>query len=242
MVAPGLEVRWDPIRYTTSKPREMITMYMPKHFEERDPGVLHALIAACPLGAWVTHANDALEVNHMPFLIEPARGEHGTLIGHVARANPVWRTFSTIIESVVIFQGAESYITPSWYASKQQHGKVVPTWNYAVVHAYGMPRAIEDKPWLRDLVTRLTSTHESGRARPWAVSDAPPEYIDQMLSAIVGIEIPITAILGKWKTSQNRAAQDKLGTIAGLRERGDENALEMAALIERHVAADKERK
>jgi len=210
-------------------------MYRPKHFEERDTGVLHALIRSHPLGAWVTTVDGMLEVNHIPFLLDEARGEHGTLIGHVARANPVWRTFSSTIESVVIFQGPQAYITPSWYASKREHGKAVPTWNYAVVHAHGIPRVIEDKAWLLAHVTALSDSHESSRRDRWSVSDAPADYIDTMLKAIVGIEIPVATLAGKWKTSQNRSLPDKLGTTAGLRERGDETALAMAALVEHHV-------
>jgi transcriptional regulator len=213
-------------------------MYVPKHFEERDLAVLHALIRAHPLGAWVTQSGGTLEANHIPFLVDSTRGDCGTLIAHVARANPVWRSFSTTAESVVIFQGPQTYITPSWYASKQQHGKVVPTWNYAVVHAYGMPRAIEDREWLRALVTRLTDTNEANRDLPWAVSDAPSDYVDQMLNAIVGIEIPIAKILGKWKTSQNRTHPDRLGSISGLRDQGDEAGLKMAALIEQHTSGE----
>ena len=210
-------------------------MYIPKHFEERDIGVLHALVRAHPLGAWVTHVDDMLQVNHIPFLVDSTRGEHGTLVGHVARANAIWQSFSSDIESVVIFQGPQTYITPSWYASKREHGKVVPTWNYALVHAYGVPQAIEDKAWLLAHVTALSTFHESERTDPWSVFDAPADYIDTMLKSIVGIEIPITSIAGKWKTSQNKSRPDKLGTIAGLRERGDEAALKMAALVEQHV-------
>jgi transcriptional regulator len=213
-------------------------MYIPKHFEERDTDVLHALIGSHPLGAWVTYVDNALQVNHMPFLVDATRGEHGTLVGHVARANTIWRSFSSDVESVVILQGPQTYITPSWYASKREHGKAVPTWNYAVVHAYGVPQAIEDKEWLLAHVTALSAFHESQRTDPWSVSDAPADYIDTMLKSIVGVAIPITNISGKWKTSQNRSLPDKLGTIAGLRERGDEAALKMAALVERHVARD----
>lgn len=211
-------------------------MYVPKHFEERDLGVLHALISSQPLGAWVALVDGMLEVNHIPFLVDATRGEHGTLVGHVARANPVWKAFSKDISSVVIFQGPQTYITPSWYPSKHAHGKAVPTWNYAVVHARGLPCAIEDPEWLRQHVTQLSSVHEAGRAVPWSVSDAPADYIDAMLKAIVGIEIPIAKISGKWKTSQNRALPDKLGTIAGLYERGDADAQQMAALVQRHAA------
>ncbi len=208
-------------------------MYLPKHFEESDPQVLHALIRAHPLGTWVTQHEGELLANHIPFLIDPARGANGTLVGHVARANPVWRSFSETVESLVVFQGPESYITPSWYPSKREHGKVVPTWNYAVVHAHGVPRAIDDREWLRGLVNRLTDTHEAAMARPWQVADAPPEFIDRQLEAIVGIEIPLARLVGKWKVSQNRPAPDRRGVAAGLLGRGDAPAGEMAALVQR---------
>lgn len=212
-------------------------MYLPEHFRETDARVLHALIDAHPLGAWVTLGDDGLLVNHLPFLLDPERGPRGTLVGHVARANPVWRSFSTTLESVIVFQGAETYVTPSWYPSKRAHGKVVPTWNYAVVHAHGMPRAIEDPAWLLELVTRLTARHESGRAVPWKVSDAPADYTARLLEAIVGIEIPITRLVGKWKVSQNRPAADRLGVAEGLLGRGDEVSAEMAALVKRHLSS-----
>jgi transcriptional regulator len=210
-------------------------MYVPKHFEEQDVGALQALIREYPFGAWVTTVDGALEVNHIPFLVDPAKGKFGTLIGHVARGNPVWKSFSSAAESVVIFQGPQCYITPSWYKTKQETGKVVPTWNYALVHAYGTPRAIEDKEWLLNLVSTLTSSQESKRALPWLVSDAPSDYVGTMLKAIVGIEIPISNLVGKWKTSQNRAMPDQRGTVAGLKQQGDENSQAMAALVQRHV-------
>jgi transcriptional regulator len=210
-------------------------MYLPQHFEERDLGVLHALIRSHPLSTWVTQVDGELLVNHVPFLLDPTEGEFGTLVGHVARANPVWQKFSKDLASAIVFQGPQIYISPSWYPSKHAHGKVVPTWNYAVVHAHGIPRAIEDKDWLLAHVTKLADTHESTRAVPWAVSDAPPDFIQQMLKAIVGIQIPIAKLSGKWKTSQNRSLPDKLGTIAGLTERGDADAREMAELVRRHT-------
>jgi transcriptional regulator len=211
-------------------------MYIPKHFEERDLAVLHALISSHPLGAWVTQADGGLVVNHIPFLVDSTRGEYGTLIGHVARANPIWKSFTEETASVVIFQGPQTYITPSWYPTKHAHGKAVPTWNYAVVHVHGVPRAIDDRDWLLKHVTELSDLHESERAVRWSVSDAPRDYIDAMLKAIVGIEIPIGTLVGKWKTSQNRPLPDKLGTIAGLYERGDANAQQIAVLVQRHVA------
>ena len=210
-------------------------MYIPKHFEEREVAVLHALIRSHPLGAWVAHVDDGLLVNHIPFLVDPARGENGTLIAHVARANPVWRSLTKEVQCVVIFQGPQTYITPSWYPSRQGGGKAVPTWNYAVVHAHGTPRAVDDPHWLLQHVTALSDLHESTRAVPWSVSDAPGDYIDTMLKAIVGIEIPVSRLVGKWKTSQNRPVADKLGVIDGLHARGDPASADMAALIQRHA-------
>ena len=211
-------------------------MYVPKSFEEPDIGVLHALIRSHPLGAWVASADGALVVNHIPFLVHSADGPFGKLIGHVARANPIWKSVGES-ESVAIFQGPQAYITPSWYPTKEATGKAVPTWNYAVVHAHGVPRVIDDRTWLMNHVTELSDLHESGRPSPWRVTDAPADYIDTMLKAIVGIEIPITTLVGKWKASQNRPLEDKLGTIAGLHERADDESGKMAALVRQHVNA-----
>jgi transcriptional regulator len=209
-------------------------LYIPKYYAEKDVAILHALIDAHPLGAWVTAGGAGLVANHIPFLIDPARGEFGTLVGHVAKANPVWRSLSGDNESVVIFQGADAYVSPSWYPSKKEHGKVVPTWNYAVVHAFGSPRAIHDHAWLLALVERLTTKHESGRAAPWKISDAPPDYIARRLDAIVGIEMPIRRIEGKWKVSQNQPAADKMGIVAGLEAEGHPESLKMARLVAGH--------
>jgi transcriptional regulator len=150
----------------------------------------------------------------------------------------VWQSFSKTSHSVVVFQGAESYITPSWYPSKHAHGKAVPTWNYAVVHASGLPVAIEDKDWLLDHLNQLTNLHEADQVLPWKVSDAPPDYIERMIGAIVGIEIPISKLVGKWKISQNRPEQDKLGIVAGLLAKEDQRSKEMAALVNASVSLD----
>lgn len=216
-------------------------MYVPKHHEESDLAVLHALIRAQPLGTWVTLSDGALLANHIPFLLDPARGEYGTLIGHVARANPAWQGFSKTVDSIVAFQGPQTYITPSWYPSKHAHGKAVPTWNYAVVHAHGVPHAIEDRGWLMQHVSQLTDTHEAGQALPWKVSDAPQEFTDKMLSAIVGIEIRITKLVGKWKVSQNRPEPDRLGVVAGLSGRNDAQSREMASLVSQRISVAKDR-
>jgi transcriptional regulator len=216
-------------------------MYVPRLLEETDPAVLHGLIRAHPLGMWVTQAGSELIANHIPFLLDADRGPHGTLVGHVARANPVWESFSPTVASLVVFRGADSYITPSWYPSKRVHGRAVPTWNYAVVHASGMPRAIQDRDWMLRLVTRLTDAQEASRPEPWKVSDAPAEHVDRLLNNIVGIEIPIDRIVGKWKANQTSTPADKLGVIEGLVERGDSQSLQMAALVRRHAAPPEEK-
>lgn len=206
-------------------------MYLPAHFEETDLGVLHTLVEAHPLATWVLNGSgdDAAPlVNHVPFLLDRTRGPFGTLIGHVARANPVWQHGG---RSVLVFQGPQAYISPGFYASKQEHGKVVPTWNYAVVHAHGRFRAIEQADELLALVSRLTDHHERDRPAPWQVNDAPAAYVDQMLRAIVGIELPIERLVGKWKVSQNRPAADRAGVAAGLADRGRRDDAAMASLV-----------
>lgn len=205
-------------------------MYIQEQFEEREVSILHGLIEANPLGTWVTAAAGPLDVNHIPFLLDRRRGEFGTLVGHVSRANHVWKTASAS-ESVVVFQGPESYITPSWYPTKHEHGKAVPTWNYVVVHAHGVPRVVDDAEWLRQHVAELTERHEAPRAAPWHVSDAPSEYIDALLRGIVGVEIPIARLVGKWKVSQNRALRDQLGVISGLGEAQDARSQQMAHAV-----------
>ena len=216
-------------------------MYVPASNAETDPSQLHALIRAHPFGTWVRHAADGLIADHVPFLLDEARGPNGTLVGHVARANPVWREFgdapSGAPDSLVIFQGAQGYVSPSWYAAKHEHGKVVPTWNYVVVQVHGKPHAIHDRDWLLRFVTRLTDVHEAARAAPWQVGDAPADYIDGLLGSIVGIEIAITRMVGKWKVSQNRSAADRRGVAAGLVTLGDAASAAMAALMQRGLDA-----
>ncbi|MEO7727978.1 MAG: FMN-binding negative transcriptional regulator [Burkholderiales bacterium] len=206
-------------------------MYLPSHFAETRTEVLHDLIRAHPLAALVTLDSNGLNANHMPFEIESDPAPFGTLIGHVARANPVWQDFSKEVEALLIFQGAQRYITPSWYVTKQENAKVVPTYNYAVVHACGPLRIIEDRAWLRALVERLTNRYEAAMPQPWKVTDAPDEYIEKMLGAIVGIEIPITRLVGKWKVSQNRTATDREAVVKGLQNSYDADAGVMANLV-----------
>jgi transcriptional regulator len=197
-------------------------MYLPSHFEEKRPEVLDALVRAHPLGLLVTQdgANE-LAADTIPFLLDadPAGGA-GILRAHVARANPLWRQARGDVDSLVVFQGPQAYISPSFYPSKAVHGKVVPTWNYVMVQARGKLRAIDDAAWVRTLVTRLTQRHESPRAQPWNVTDAPEEFIATMLNAIVGIEIVLTSLSGKWKVSQNRSAADREGVAQALTHAG----------------------
>jgi transcriptional regulator len=208
-------------------------MYAPKHFEETRVEVLHDLIRSYPFGALVTMTPDGLDANHIPFEIDPAPGPFGTLRGHVARANPVWRDRAPDAAALVIFQGVDSYVSPSWYPTKMETGKVVPTWNYVVVHAHGVPRFIDDRAWLRAFVEKLTSRHEAGRREPWKVTDAPADFIDKQVGAIIGLEMPITRLVGKWKVSQNRPSQDRDGVVEGLLREGGQSGAAMADLVRR---------
>lgn len=196
-------------------------MYLPQHFEETRPDVLHELIRAQPLGLLVTMNAAGLQANPVPFILDadPAGGP-GILRAHVARANPLWRETRGDVDALVVFQGPQAYVSPNWYPSKAEHGKAVPTWNYVMVQARGPLRAVDDAAWVRAFVTRLTTRHEAVQAKPWAVTDAPPDYIETMLRAIVGIEITLTALAGKWKVSQNRSGADRAGVANGLRAAG----------------------
>lgn len=212
-------------------------MYQPAAFREARIDVMHGLIRAHPLAVLVTHVQGSLEANHLPLLIDPLPSPQGTLRGHVARANPLWRQKHDG-DVLAVFQGPQVYVTPSWYAEKRASGKVVPTWNYAVVHARG-PLIIHDDPeWLRDLVSRLTGQQEAGMPQPWGLADAPADYIERMLGAIVGIEIPVVLMEGKWKVSQNRNEADRAGVVDGLAQRADPQAQDMAGLVA-GVAADR---
>jgi transcriptional regulator len=204
-------------------------MYTPDKFQETRVDVLHGCMRGNALSTLVYAGASGLIADHVPFLVDPEPAPFGTLRGHVARANPVWKECPVDREVLVVFHGLNTYITPSWYAAKREHGKVVPTWNYVVVHAYGRPRFIEDPAWLRVLVTQLTDTHEAGRAEPWKVTDAPEDYLAKQLRAIVGVEIVLTRLIGKWKANQNRSAADVRGVIAGLTAEGDAFASMMRA-------------
>lgn len=214
-------------------------MYIPKFNEEKDISILQSFIKENPFGAWATISEDEIVINHIPFVLHEKQGEFGTLVGHVARANPIWSNFSKDIESVIIFQGDNAYITPSWYPSKHEHGRAIPTWNYAVVHAYGKPKLIEDREWLVEQINEMTDIHEVSQKLPWKVSDAPDEFIEKLLGAIVGIEIPITRLKGKMKLGQNRPESAKLGAVAGLISKGDDKSLGLASLLNHHIQMNK---
>ncbi len=205
-------------------------MYEVAAFRESRIEVMHALIRAHPLATLVTVSGGVAEANHLPLLIDPDPAPNGTLRGHVARANPLWRQ-PPDGEALAVFQGPQLYVTPSWYPSKREHGRVVPTWNYAVVHVRGPLVIRDDRDWLLDLVSRLTAGQESPMPQPWAVGDAPADYIERMLGAIVGIEIPVARIEGKWKVSQNRSEADRAGVAAALAQADDPRSRAMAALV-----------
>jgi transcriptional regulator len=206
-------------------------MYQPLPHRQEQLDAQHALIRSHPLGLLVSHGAQGLEANSIPFLIDSQASKLGTLQAHMARANGQWRNLSEASEVLIVFRGADHYITPGWYETKRETGKVVPTWNYVMVQARGRPRVIEDSVWLRAQIEALTNKHESARPAPWAVGDAPADFIESQIKAIVGVEIEIADIRGKWKVSQNRPAADRAGVIAGLGELGDEASLEMAAIV-----------
>ena len=206
-------------------------MYLPQHFEETRADVLHRLIAEHPLGALVINGPNGLDANHLPFELDAPTGGPAKLLAHVARSNPVWKEVRDGDEVLVIFRGANCYVSPNWYPSKHETHRQVPTWNYQVVHVHGKIRVRDDARFVRGVVARLTRRHEAstGAERPWRMSDSSSEYIDQMLSMIVGIEVEIGRMIGKWKVNQNREARDRIGVAEELRKRGHDA---MAGAIE----------
>ena len=205
-------------------------MYLPSQFREDRVPVLHDAIDAAGLATLVTVEANALDASHVPMLLDRSAGALGTLIGHLARPNPQWRAATPDLPALAIFLGPDAYVTPSWYETKQQTGKVVPTWNYVAVHAHGRVRFFDDEERLLALVTKLTEAHEAPWPHPWAVSDAPLDYIRSHLKGIIGFELQIAKLEGKWKMSQNRPAEDRKGVVEGLRREGD---AVVAALVER---------
>lgn len=207
-------------------------MYIPKHFAEPRVDVLHRLIDARPLSTLVTLTASGLNANHLPLHLSQEPGPFGTLRGHVARANPIWNDSIKDVEALAIFHGPDAYVSPSWYPTKAESGKVVPTWNYVVVHAYGSLQVIDDPVWLRAHLAALTAHNEAAFPEPWHPDDAPADFTEKLIGAIVGIEIVISRLTGKWKTSQNQPAENQAGVVRGLRTNGDTGATDMAALIE----------
>lgn len=207
-------------------------MYLPKHFEETDQHQLHALMRAYPLATIVTHSSTGLNANHIPLLLPDAEQQADVLLGHVARGNPLLEDIARDGSALAVFQGPNAYISPSWYATKQESGKVVPTWNYTVVHAHGDLRAIDDPRWVREQMQALTERHESALENPWSLSDAPAAFIEQRIADTVGIELRITRLIGKCKASQNQVARNQRGVVEGLGTSDQSGAADMAALVE----------
>jgi transcriptional regulator len=208
-------------------------MYEPPHFVEERAEVLHALIRSHPLGLLVSNGENGPVADPVPFMLHAGEGEMGILRAHLARSNGHWRRIADNPDAsvLVVFQGPQAYVTPSWYETKQETGKVVPTWNYAIVQVRGRAIVRPDAEWLRTQVGVLTDTHEAGRSHPWAVTDAPDAYIDQQLRAIVGLEIEVRDIRGKWKVSQNRPIADRAGVAQGLGSSAQEDERLMAGLV-----------
>lgn len=203
-------------------------MYMPQQFEQLNIEVMHELIRNRPLATLVTLGSNGINANHIPLHISPTPEPFGVLRGHVARSNPIWSDLDQAIDALAIFHGPDAYISPSWYASKQETGKVVPTWNYTVVHAYGSLRIIDDATWVRTQLEALTAQNEAEFPHPWAVSDAPEAFTEKLIEVVVGIEMIITRLSGKWKVSQNQPPQNQRSVIQGLNANGKND---MAALI-----------
>ena len=206
-------------------------MYVPAAFQRHDLAQLHGLIRQQPLASLISHSAAGLQASHLPLWLAADEGEFGTLYGHFARANSQWRTLAAEAEVLAIFTGAEGYISPNWYPSKAEHGKAVPTWDYQSVHAYGQLELFDDAERLIQLLGRLTEQHESPQPQPWAMADAPRDYIDKMLQAIVGFRLPIQRLEGQWKLSQNRSSADRAGVHQALSASPDADARNLAAQI-----------
>jgi transcriptional regulator len=206
-------------------------MYLPTQFEVTDVAIMQQLIRDYPLASVITRYAEEINANHIPLMMLPEPLPFGCLQGHVARSNPLLREVQNNPEVLVIFQGTQSYISPAWYPSKQDNHQVVPTWNYTAVHAYGSVHLIEDAQWLKNHLAAMIAQHESIFPEPWKLTDAPADYLEKMLKAIVGIEIHITRLQGKWKVSQNRMPKDQQGVIEGLQAYGNQ---EMAELVKKY--------
>lgn len=208
----------------------LITMHIPKHFEETSIDAIRGLIRSHPLATLVTYSSDGLNANHIPLLYIDSLAPSGSLHGHLPRANPLGSREMGGVDALAIFQGPNAYISPTWYATKQETGKVVPTWNYTVVHAYGRLRIIDDPEWVRAQVETLTNEHERQFKEPWKVSDAPRSYTDRLIQGLVGVEIEITRLLGKKKASQNQPHANRVGVAEGLKSLDRVDAIELASV------------
>jgi transcriptional regulator len=208
-------------------------MYIPRANEEKRVPAMHALMVAHPLATFVTMGAIGLIASHIPMVLADDGSEFGVLRAHISRANPQWKDFTPTVDALAIFAGHQHYITPNWYPGTKEHGKEVPTWNYAVVHAYGPLKVIEDEHWLLTNVEKLTDIHEAHSPQPWKVSDAPADFIRSQLRGIVGLEMPIRRLQGKWKVSQNRNESDRIGVIEGLVELNTPEARAMKDLVEK---------
>jgi transcriptional regulator len=206
-------------------------MYNPAHFNETRRAVIEAAMAQHPLATLVTGGPEGLAASHIPLLYYPSEDGFGILRGHLARANPQWRNHGQPCEALAIFSGPDHYVSPTWYPSKKEHGKVVPTWNYVIVHAHGSLSFKDDSEWLLENVRALSDTHEKSNETRWQVADAPPEYIESLLKAIIGVELIVTKLEGKWKVSQNRPDADREGVVAGLEGLDSSEARVMAKLV-----------
>ncbi|MGB6383732.1 MAG: FMN-binding negative transcriptional regulator [Terriglobales bacterium] len=207
-------------------------MYIPRHNEEKRVSVMQALIVSQPLGTLVTLGASGLFASHVPMVLEEDGSQFGVLKCHISRANMQWRDFVPAVDALAIFAGHQHYISPTWYPGTKEHGKEVPTWNYAVVHAYGPLKVIQDEQWLLTNVEKLTAIHEAASPVPWKVSDAPEDFIKSQLKGIVGLELKIQRLEGKWKVSQNRTEEERKGVIEGLTKLNTTESLAMKTLVE----------
>ena len=212
-------------------------MYIPRHNEENRVPVMHALMASQPFATLVTLGGSGLFASHLPIVLDPDGSEFGTLNAHISRANTQWRDLVPSVDALAIFAGHHHYISPTWYPETREHGKEVPTWNYVVVHAYGPLKLIEDTHWLRKHVESLTNIHEAASPVPWNVGDAPADFIQSLLHGIVGLELPIRRMEGKWKVSQNRTESERQGVLEGLTRLDTPESRAMKALVEEKLKA-----
>ena len=212
-------------------------MYIPGHFKESRVEVLHGMIRGAGLATLVTMTEEGMIASHIPFLLDPEPAPYGRLTGHISRANPQARLTDPSVQALVIFQGPDGYISPSWYPTKRETEKVVPTWNYVAIHAYGTLELFTDRDRLLDVITRLTNRQEADMATPWAVTDAPPDFLETMLKGFVGVSLPIARLEGKAKLSQNRPAVDQAGVVEGLRARGQDALADAVARVAKPAPA-----